>query len=58
MPGNLGCWLSKNEMSCTEAYSLLFNFQLSAQQIRMTKTAAISGQGNTCILENASHLEF
>lgn len=58
MPGNFGGWLSKNEMSCTETYSLLFNFQLSIQRIRMTKTTAISGWGATRMIENASHLEL
>lgn len=58
MPGSWGCWLSKSKMSCTKTYFLLFNIQLSGQQIRMTKTIAISGQGTTCIIENASHLEI
>lgn len=58
MPGILGCWLSKTEMSCTESYFLLFNFQLSPQEIRITKTTVISRGGATCIIENASRLEL
>lgn len=58
VPGNFGCRLFKNEMLYTKTYFLLFNIQLSAQQIRMTKTIAISGRGTTCIIENASHFEL
>lgn len=56
-PTNLGCWLSKNEMSCTKTYFLLFNFQQSDQQVRMTKTIAISGLCTMYSIENASYLE-